>query len=292
MASHSLLPVAVLAISIATLGAGCHSSEAFSSGSPRGPVGLVAKNAAEAWPSRPGSVRVLDPADVARACVAYGECGFGREDAGLVATPVDLCVANVLFSGERATPLSDVVFSANERAEFFVECVLAAHTCAERGNCLTARHEGIECQEDGCNVRESLGSITCSGTVATFERDGVHFTRDCARALAECDPGSGSGCTDRPFTQCPSDLGKADHCDGNIRLGCDSAGQVSYHDCERLGGTCGKTPDGKVSCLYPESPECPAGHAQFDSCSGTNLSICVAGRRVTEPAPMSCPGTP
>lgn len=256
-----------------------------------GPEGPVARTAGEAWPDRPSDVPVMTPEDILRACVAYVSCGSTGADGG-ASKPfgADMCVASIVFSGERATPLGDVNLRGNERAEFFVNCVLGASSCTDIAKCLTDRSDDIECQEDGCRGKIPGWSVTCSGTVATVTGDGVHFTRDCATAFAACSPDSSTGCTDRPFTQCAPGTGSADRCDGNIRLGCDRSGQVSYHDCERLGGTCGATSTGAMGCVYPASPECPPGHPQFDSCTGTNLNVCVAGRRVTASAPALCPG--
>ena len=125
--------------------------------------------------------------------------------------------------------------------------------------------------------------------------------RDCLRAGMRCDKSSATGCTDRPLTRCKS--GGADRCDGDIKLGCDGCGFVSFRDCSWNGGTCSETADG-AKCLAPgDYVGC-----HTPSCKGTSLSLCVSGRTVTvdcreegmqtcysepppEPLPM-CPDRP
>jgi hypothetical protein len=133
--------------------------------------------------------------------------------------------------------------------------------------------------------------VTCDGSIATLKNATRSFSRDCSRALAECDTTSATGCTDRQFTACPAEGSKADRCDGNVRLGCDGAGQVSYHDCERMGGVCGTTPEGKQDCIYTNPPDtgCEDVTAPTAACTNGQLSVCVNGKRVSLPAAGVCP---
>src|SRR5262249_26965725 len=133
------------------------------------------------------------------------------------------------------------------------------------------------CQEDGCKA-ETPYRVTCEGTTAVMtDTLGAVVRRDCARSFTECDPTSETGCTDRHFTQCDPSVGKGDRCDGNVRLGCDGAGQVSYHDCSILGGTCGTLPNGAQGCIYPHDATCTDGETSL-SCDSGGVTSCVAGR--------------
>jgi hypothetical protein len=180
----------------------------------------------------------------------------------------------------------------NERAEYFVRCQLDhAGDCEAQKSCSSERDRDILCEEDGCRVTGNPFQVTCEGTVAKLQGGERTFDRDCARALAVCDPMSPTGCSDRQFSACPADLGTADRCDGDIRLGCDRQRQVSYHDCTRMGGACGSTADGE-DCTYPTatSPECSQPKPAAAACAESMLAVCVNGQRLTLSAPGVCPG--
>lgn len=179
----------------------------------------------------------------------------------------------------------------NERAEFLVRCVLQSTNCTDTNQCLTGRDSAIICEEDGCRVNTGeTFTVTCNGTFATLVAGDHQIVRDCARAFAECDPNSETGCTDRPFTACPSGASTADRCDGNVIIGCDKGGQVTYHDCERMGGVCGMTTAATIGCLYgAEDAECTGDMPQLATCVGTDMTVCVTKQLITVPAPDLCP---
>ena len=272
---------------------GCSSTDtqpiAAQAGQPTGPV---AHDAAEAWPTKP-NVAVLAPESVARACAAWSSCSTpnGTTQARLTAAAV--CTAGVVWSAERAIPMSDIFLGdADERAELFVKCAIDHDgDCGALATCLTKRSAAIYCEEDGCKAQPSL-QVTCAGSVATLSDGSSTKTRDCARAFAACDATSPTGCTDRHFTACPADGDRADRCDGEVRLGCDGSDQVSYHDCARLGGTCGAIPGGGQGCVYPGPDQACASGAATSQCNGSDLSICVGTRLVTVAAPALCAKAP
>lgn len=262
-----------------------------SGGSTPNPVGPVAKNASQAFPDKPASVPAISAKEILQACATDMACKLS----GSKYTQQDrmngtaLCVGNVTWSAERAIPVSDLT-SWNERAEFYVGCVNQhAGDCSAVAQCSSGRDSGIYCEEDGCRDTANP-QVTCQGSVATI--DGTQ--RDCARAYATCDASSPTGCTDRHFTACPAGQPHVDRCDGNVRLGCDSNGQVSYHDCSRMGGTCGTMANGHQGCVYTEGtadPGCADG-TRMPACSGSTLSACVNGRLVNVDAPELCGATP
>jgi hypothetical protein len=258
----------------------------------KSPIGPVAKNARAAWPNRPDDVPAITPEDIARACVERAICGPETSDSGVEAlTFVSFCVEQLTWSAERAIPVSRL-FRWNERAEYFVRCqVDHAGDCTAQKSCSSDRHAAILCEEDGCRVTGNPLQVTCEGSVAKMLGGEGSFDRDCARAFAVCDPLSSTGCSDRQFSACPVDLGTGDRCDGDVRLGCDRQGQVSYHDCTRMGGRCGTTADGET-CAYspPPSPECSDPSQPGPVCAGLMLAVCVNGQRVTLSAPGVCPG--
>jgi hypothetical protein len=263
-----------------------------SGGTPPNPVGPVARTAEDAWPTVPDAVDSLDRERIVDACVTAIACAVSPEDPNRLLA-LDICVNQIEWSAERAIPMSGLV-DRDERAEFYVSCVLeAVGDCNGVRACSTGRDPAIDCQEDGCRATSSAApEVTCDGTVATLAMEGRVTDRDCSRAFAECDPISPTGCTDRLFTACPSDADRADRCDGDIRLGCDGAGQVSYHDCSRMGGRCGTTPEGNQGCIYSDQPDagCTGTEPQAAACDGTMLSVCVNDIRVTVQAPELCPG--
>jgi hypothetical protein len=250
--------------------------------------GPVAHDANEAWPDAPTGLPVLTRDELLRACATAGACdpevmGWDLDTRlGLV----EICVDDLIFSAERAIPISKWGHR-NERAEFWVRCVLDHETdCSAVSQCATDRDARIDCQEDGCSSEEEL-IVSCTGTVATLKGESGSKNRDCARAFASCDPESPTGCTDRHYSACPADISKKDRCDGDIRLGCDQLDQVSYHDCSRLGGTCGTAPDGSQDCVYPGPKSADCGENPLRaSCDGSTLSACVLGARVQVATPL------
>jgi hypothetical protein len=241
----------------------------------------VAANATEAWPTQPLHAPVISREGILLACATAGSCYPGAFEV----TPyertalIDLCVSDAAFSAERAIPMSGWGAHDNERVEFWVDCVLDANDCSTVDACRTKRNEHISCEENGCHTWVDF-EVSCNGSIATLTGEGQKFTRDCSRALAECDPQSPTGCTDRHYSKCPDDIDTHDRCDGNVRLGCDAQGDVSFHDCARMGGTCGLSENGTQDCLYPGgiSLECQASEPA--SCDNGTLSACVNGNRV------------
>jgi hypothetical protein len=248
------------------------------------PKGPVAHDASEAWPDQPSNVPVLAAEDVVNACAIAGACSPEVMDLDVAtrAQLVDLCVSDVVFSAERAIPLTGFR-QANERPEFWVRCVLDnANQCGLVAQCRTDRASWLQCEEDGCTSSIEQ-TVSCAGNVATLTTKEGTATRDCTRAFAVCDPSSATGCSDRQFSRCPEDYSRVDRCDGNIRLGCDGKDQVSYRDCTRLGGMCGVAADGSEDCRYPGAdPGCP----KTAECSGTTLRACIQGRALSVETPL------
>jgi hypothetical protein len=263
---------------------------------PPKPIGPEAKTAAEAWPNKGTQPPALTNAEIASGCAVFAACSAGADMAGTQAAllTMDVCVAAVTWAAERAIPISNLFLgNANERPEFFVRCSIDnAASCDAALACLTSRNTSIHCEEDGCRLTsEAALAVTCEGDVAKMTLDGAAITRDCSRSFTKCDAASETGCSDRHFTACaPDDVGRSDHCDGNVRLGCDGAGQVSYRDCERLGGVCGPQPEGDEGCNYGEGPdpECSGDSPTAAACAATKVSACVNGKRVTIEAAGLC----
>jgi hypothetical protein len=263
---------------------------------PAKPIGPEAKTAAEAWPNKGTQPPALTNAEIASGCAVFAACSAGADKAGTeeALLSMDICVGAVVWAAERAIPISNLFLgNANERPEFFVRCALDnVASCDAALACLTTRTTNIYCEEDGCRLTsEAPAEVTCEGDVAKLTIGGATITRDCSRSFTKCDAASETGCTDRPFTACVSDdVGRSDHCDGNVRLGCDGAGQVSYRDCERLGGVCGAQPEGDEGCNYGDGPEpeCSGDAPKAAACAETKVSACVNGKRVTIEAAGLC----
>jgi hypothetical protein len=201
---------------------------------------------------------------------------------------IDFCVAQIEWSAERSIPMSNLMRD-NERAEFLVRCLLGTADCSAASQCSTGRDSDIYCEEDGCRNIGAPFSVTCEGSVATLAASDRTSIRDCARAFATCDPTSPTGCTDRLFTACPTDGDRSPRCEGNIRLGCDGNGQVSFRDCERMGGICGALPEGGIGCVYGlGDAECNAKSPLTAACDGSDVAVCVTGKRIRVPAPAIC----
>ncbi len=115
--------------------------------------------------------------------------------------------------------------------------------------------------------------MTCNGSVATLTSGTYAVTRDCAHALAKCDPASPTGRTDRHPTGCVHPA--KDRCDGDVRIGCDGTGRLSFHDCTRVpGGKCQQV-GSALECVYPDN------NSFFPpTCNGNVLTTCVFGTPV------------
>lgn len=279
---------------IAASAAAC--SVAINDNPPQNAIGPVAANADEAWPRRPTQPAALTPDEIALGCAAWAVCQGDDPNTVVMAealASINLCALDIAWSAERAIPMGYLVLGElDERPEFFLRCA-AEHEgdCEAIAACQTKRAAEIYCEEDGCRPDNGVTyTVTCEGTVATLKAGDKEHRRDCARAFTECDAKSPTGCTDRLYTQCSAD-NTGDHCDGAIRIGCDGAGQVSYRDCERLGGTCGKTATGAEGCVYTTPPEapCKADEVGSSACEAGNLAMCILGKRVSVPAPAICP---
>jgi hypothetical protein len=265
----------------------------FGSAFQAAPEGTVARNAKEAFPQAPENVPVLSPQDIFSACTRFMECQLQLpEDKSLATSKSDAvslhsyCTLALEFSAERAIPVSFLtVFRFEYTADKWVECIQKAKTCEELEVCNRPR-EDIYCEEAGCRLSGQWKETRCEGSMATIVTQEKTLVRDCANVHGTCDPQSPTGCTDRPFTVCPDDLDKADRCEGNIRLGCDGSNQVSYRDCTRLGGVCGKTPQGTFDCIYPkpEKSSCPGGNEAY--CSDGKLSACILYTSVEQATPL------
>lgn len=281
----------LLSLLFATLALGaCSSNVTDTSGAPLSPEGPVASNAAEAFPDKPAGVPPLSNSEILQACLDAADCVQTQYTQEQMLGLVQLCVHDVTFSAERAIPMSGFS-NNNERAEYFVKCALDnAGNCSAVDACRTQRIGDITCQEDGCRIpSDTTSKVTCNGDVATITIGDASAKRDCTRAYAKCDPSSPTGCTDRHYTACPADGTKADRCDGNVRLGCDGAGQVSYHDCTRMGGTCGTTQSGVQGCIYPNvNPACETNPVPDPQCVSGSIQICINGQQLTTPAPGVC----
>jgi hypothetical protein len=251
-----------------------------------GAAGRVDVTAAQAWPNRAPETPALTLEEIAQACATFGSCLTGTLDAGTLgitdgattdpevakADLIRLCALGLQGSEERAIPNGGY----NERFAFEVRAAIAAHgDCAAVAAIHTERPAAIKCQEDGCWWSEAEApTASCEGEVAVLVSGGSTFRRDCSHALTTCN-GSATGCTDRPLVAC--DPAAGDRCDGDIKLGCDHCGLVSFRDCARLaGGHCVEKDDGTASCVYAAGTGCgPADQV----CTGTMLTVCAAGTK-------------
>lgn len=276
-------------VSLATLGAACVFSssndeclDAHCKAHPTGPTygvdgeGRVAITASQAWPNRPTEPTVIAAEDVARACAALGACysswapPSSSTDDESIAAFTALCTAPD-STEERAVPMS----SSNERWSWWLRAVLANPTCDAIAKLKTDRAKGTYCEEDGCWWTDAQPVVSCSGTVATISaNDGVHL-RDCARSYTTCDVHSATGCADRAPVAC--DAKGIDRCDGDVKLGCDHNGLVSFHDCSLIHATCVQSATG-ASCVPKDDAGCELG---AQACDGSKLSLCAFGAKVT-----------
>ena len=255
------------------------------------PIGPVAENAEQAWPDKP-DVTQITREQIANACALEVECALVDSPSTDALIATELCVSQITWSAERAIPMSNLL-KLQERAEYRTQCVLdAGADCEAQKACSTGRDSAIHCEEDGCRITGGeTFTVSCDGDVATLSNEDRSFSRDCARAFAKCSPESPTGCTDRLFSACPAAGSKADRCDGDIRLGCDGAGQVSYRDCTRMGGICGTTTSGAQDCIYTDSPDpaCADESTLSATCESGVLSVCVTGERVSVASTLCAP---
>ncbi len=274
--------------------AGCATDDTLTTpGGTSQPKGAVARDATEAFPRAPQSVPALGRDAIARSCARAAECQLGQpSDTGPVSSAdalalASLCVEGLVFSGERAIPVSGLATRAST-ADVWAACVAGGASCDAVRACDVERPR-VSCQEDGCLGPGDWLETRCAGDVATLVTKSGDVARDCALAHAQCDPSSPTGCTDRPYTRCPDGAERVDRCDGDVRLGCDREGQVSYHDCRRLGGTCGVDARGTFDCLYPGIDACSGDSPPGPSCAGGTLALCVLGARVEVTTQSLCP---
>jgi hypothetical protein len=245
------------------------------------PDGRVDVTAKDAWPDRPPKAPLLTSGEVAEGCAILAAClDYSLvSEAGLWDERYwRFLVQNFCLSGavqplavnaaERVIPLTGPIAAA-ESWDFMLRSALEAQgDCSRVKAAFTERDPVIGCQEDGCFSTEER-TVTCAGDVASYKETGR--TRDCSRSGMRCSTKSPTGCTDRPLVLCTS--GGKDRCDGEIKLGCDDCGFVSFHDCSWNGGHCEETPGG-AQCVPPgDSSTC----AQCSHCNGSKLSLCVSG---------------
>jgi hypothetical protein len=240
------------------------------------PDGRVNVTAAEAWPSRPMEPTPPTAAEILSACAILSSCFSQIGDAGVSSDAdqikgITSCLDPTTHKfEERAIPEAE----QSERWSFKVRNIIAKKGC---GGVLigSKRPHEAYCEESGCWwTGSSPATVTCEGTIATYNAPTPVGTRDCAGSYATCSTTSPTGCTDRPRVACQS-AGK-DRCDGDIKLGCDRCGLVSFHDCGLQGGHCVESPDG-AACVYPDPAACTAA----PSCSGSMLTFCSRGAPTT-----------
>lgn len=283
MVRSILAALTLLACSSTTHGtSGCPSGKICDTGTPAGPVhGLRADGTVDvtpdvAWPDRATEPAPLSAQELADACAIQSACvdvdlsHGGTEDSARQLL-LHLCVdpAQSYFWEERAVPTT----KKNERWTWEARAILAGGGgCNALAGASSPRADQINCEEVGCwwsSPNKPVPTVTCSGTAATLATAGSTITRDCAHALAACDPTSPTGCTDRAPAACEHPA--KDRCDGDVRIGCDGTGRVSFHDCSRVpGGHCVNN-----ACVYPDNASCTA-----TGCNGDVLSLCVLGNPV------------
>ena len=239
--------------------------------------GRVDVTAAQAWPSRNVEPAPLTAGQIAQACARIGGCLAPTDHTPSAKEDDDLGWATALCTTpdgaeERVIPLAD----QNERWSYILREALVAKSCADVNALKTKRAAGIDCQEDGCwwAYSTSIPKVTCAGDVATLESGGTTYVRDCSHSYTHCSPTSPTGCTDRGPVGC--DPAGLDRCDGEVKLGCDHTGRVSFHDCGLVGQKCVEDTQG-AHCATAAADTCSVGA----SCEGAVLSLCVEGGKVT-----------
>jgi hypothetical protein len=237
--------------------------------------GTVDVTAEQLWPGRQPEPAPLAAAEHGEACAVLAGC-IGKTEAERWEL-LKLCLQPLhgYFWEERAVPTVD----KNERWSYEARALLAIKTdCAAVEALSTPAPAGQICEEAGCWWKYvEKPTVSCQGTVATLSWQGTSFARDCSHAFAKCDAASQTGCTDRLPTGCIP--GSADRCDGDVRIGCDGTGKVSFHDCSRIeGATCADPGDGRLGCVVSPGSECKPGTY---SCEAEAVVLCVSGKKVS-----------
>ncbi len=254
----------------------------------------VAKNALEAWPDRPEDVPPVRRDDLLTAAAVLSLCNALEYSAEIPPGTISWEVQWWHWHLEREIPIKSG--AASERVEFIVNCVVANRAdCSAVRACTTEADIGGRCEEIGCSEPSDFYT-SCDGDVASvyvrssyacIERN----PRDCSRAFAQCDPSRYRGCTDRRPTLCPEPA-VPDRCEGNIRLGCDGTGHVSFHNCASIeGGRCGPTSEGNFDCILadPVDSGCPSDRFQTTpTCKGGIMTACLYGKTARAEVPEVC----
>jgi hypothetical protein len=263
------------------------SAGACNSNKPVGPVhgvrsdGRVDVTAHDAWPTRTAEPTPLTRGEVASACARLGACQVPTDHTPTAKEDSDIGILTAICAmpdgtEERVIPMSDI----NERWSYVLREALVAKSCADVLAIKTKRAAGIGCQEDGCywSSNTPIPKVSCSGDVATMQTGSLTLVRDCSHVYAHCSTSSPTGCTDRGPVAC--DPNGIDRCDGDVKLGCDHSGRVSFHDCAVVGRKCVEDAGG-AQCVPQLADTCSLG----SSCEGTTLSVCVDGAK----ANVDCP---
>ena len=256
--------------------------QACNSSIPKGEIhgvradGRVDVTAAQAWPGRNPEPTPLTRGEIAQACARIAGCQTPTDHTPSAKEDEDLAWATALCATpddteERVIPLAE----SNERWSYLLRESLVAKSCADVSALKTKRPSAIDCQEDGCwwSSNTPIPKVSCAGDVATMISAGTTFVRDCSHSYAHCSTSSPTGCTDRGPVGC--DPAGLDRCDGDIKLGCDHTGRVSFHDCGLIGQKCVEDAGG-AHCAAPETGGCSVGAG----CDGATLSMCVMGSKV------------
>jgi len=226
---------------------------------------------------------------VVRACQTWVECAGDVSIHGDKLAVGDDRLVDCVQSVAIAAEGGERILHSNESAPFFLSCVAdASGGCGEVLACSTMSPLDDHCSPVGCPRAEAR--VTCDGTVASVETDTGLVERDCARANAQCDTGSVSGCDDALAYSCPSAKinGPVDSChysggwcEGDLNVGC-AAGHARVFDCAVFGGTCVESSPETADCLYPDVPEPGCGSAfSYENGSDAQGSFqCVRGRKV------------
>jgi hypothetical protein len=235
--------------------------------------------ATDAWPKRGPEGPPLSLSELLEGCAIFAGCGW-LPGGDLV---ISDCGSIPNRSEESAVPLASVG-SANlanpddARWSWFIRRAIQERgKCSQIASLLVPLPPATACGPDGCAWDGPSAAITClSGTMAQIQSGGVTTVRDCSRAFARCDVGSLTGCTDRPQRPCVRD-GELpwERCDGDVKIGCSTAGLVSFEDCSRVAGArCVETAT-SAHCDDHRGVECD--DSSVPTCEGAVLKACVLG---------------
>jgi hypothetical protein len=118
--------------------------------------------------------------------------------------------------------------------------------------------------------------VRCLGDVATLLTREGPYDRDCGAAFARCEAGAVTGCSDRAPHSC--EKRGATRCDGDVAIGCNEQGLVTFADCAlHDGGRCVEQDRG-ATCIYPDRGSCIASDRR---CAGEQMELCLQGSMVT-----------